>query len=308
MPPKPPKPIKPFHPVKPLRPLNPAKPLKPLKPVRPAKPLKPVRPAKPLKPEPLKPVRPAKPLKPAKPAKPLKPVRPAKPLKPVRPLKPQVGTPLAELARETRRILRLKEEISTRFWDLGQSLLRVHDRVLYTHDGFVSFEQYLSRGVSISKTTAYRLMDLSRNFSRALARKHGQTKLVASIELAKVTPEKDRPIDVLAYQIEVRGIDGKMQLKPFIEVSGQEIKRAAARIRRRLRKKQQLASAPAIFLQPTWQKEALRSLRAIAPRADFKISTGKGADPELTLTLSGLPRSRLREALERLAMSVPESP
>ena len=222
------------------------------------------------------------------------------------PLKPQVGSPSAELARETRQILKLKEDIAVSFWDLGQRLLRVRDRVLYTHDGFVSFEQYLSKGVSIPRTTAYRVMDLARNFSRVLARKHGQSKLVASIELSKATPEQDRPIDVLAYQIEVRGPDGKMQFKPFKDVTGQEIKLAAARIKRRLSKKPQVGSPPAISAQFAWQAEARRALRAIAPRAEFKIVTGKGRDPKIKLTLSKVPRSRLREALERLARALPE--
>jgi len=301
------RPLKPVKPPRPLKPVKPTRPLKPAKPTRPLKPVKPTRPLKPVKPTRPHPVKPPRPLKPAKPTKPLKPAKPLKPIKPFGPLKPQVGSPSAELARETRQILKLKEDIATSFWDLGQCLMTVHDRVLYTHEGFASFEQYLARGVSIPRTTAYRLMDLRRNFSRALARKHGQTKLIASIEFAKATPEQDRPIDVLAYQIEARGPDGKMQFKPFNDASGGEIKLAAARIRRRNSKKPKPVSEPGIFARPAWQTEALRSLRAIAPQAEFKISTGKGSDPKITLTLSNLPRSRLREALERLARAIPES-
>ncbi|MBN2498249.1 MAG: hypothetical protein JXR96_26900 [Deltaproteobacteria bacterium] len=273
---------------------KPSKPLKPLKTPKPLKPLKPLKPTKPLTPR--------KPLEPQKPQTPLKPQKPLEPQKPLKPREPRS----TELARETAKILALKEEIGIRFWDLGQCLLRVHDDVLYTQDGLESFEQYLEERVSMSRTSAYRLMDLARNFSRSLARKHGQAKLLAAIELAKATPEQDQPIDVLAYQIEVRGADGKMRPKPFEKASGQEIKRAAQRIRRRQSTKPQRVSQPSISVQLSWQTQALRALRAVAPRAMLEIRSGRGADPELSLTISGLPRSRLREALARLVRCVPE--
>ncbi|MBN2497315.1 MAG: hypothetical protein JXR96_22165 [Deltaproteobacteria bacterium] len=252
------------------------------------------------------PTKPTKPLKPIKPLKPLKTAQPLKPLMPLKPLKPQAAPQKTELALETEKILRLKEEIGTRFWDLGQCLVQVHDRELYTQGGFESFEQYLGKkGVSISRPTAYRFMDLARSFSREMARRHGQAKLLAAIELARATPEQDRPVDVLAYQVETRGSDGNLQLKPFEDASGEEIKRQAQRIRRRQRP--QRVSQPTISVKPAWQTEALRALRAIAPQAGIEIRTGKGADPDLTVTLSGLPRSKLREAFARLTRIVPES-
>ena len=76
------------------------------------------------------------------------------------------------------------------------------------------------KGVRIAKSTAYRLMDLARNFSRFFARKHGQSKLLA---------------------------------------------------------------------------------------AKLSIQTGKGKDPKLTLSLSNIPQSKLRQALERIAQALPKS-
>lgn len=246
---------------------------------------------------------------PPKPPKPFKPImvpRPLRPQKTPKPLKPQFGNQASELARETAKILRLKEEIGIRFWDLGQSLVRVHDRALYAQAGFESFEQYLGRkGVSIARTTAYRFMDLARNFTRNMARKHSQAKLLASIKLAKATPEQDRPIDVLAYQIEVRNADGKTQFKPFKDATGHEIKLAAQRINRRQANKPHLVPKPNLYPIPTWQKEAQRSLHAIAPKAALKIHTSHGTNPKVTLTLSDLPQSKLRQALLRLAQVVP---
>ncbi|MBN2496740.1 MAG: hypothetical protein JXR96_19270 [Deltaproteobacteria bacterium] len=259
----------------------------------------------------LKPLRTTKPIKPLKPLKPkpikATPLKPAKPLKPATPLQPK-SDPEPDLARETTKILRLKEEIGERFWDLGQCLLRVHDRALYTQAGFESFEQYLGKkGVDIGKSTAYRLMDLAKNFSRELARKHGQSKLMAAIELAASTPEEDRPIDVLAYQVETRK-DGKTVIKPFKDATVREIKGAAQRQRIQIQRVQQKPRPlPGSQPKPAWQAEALRSLRAIAPEAKLSVKTGKGTDPEMAIELAGIPRSRLREALARLARAVPEA-
>ncbi|MBN2493645.1 MAG: hypothetical protein JXR96_03550 [Deltaproteobacteria bacterium] len=246
---------------------------------------------------------PQKPLKPLRPTKPLKPLKPIKatprPLKPAKPLQPTT-----ELAKETAKILRLKEEIGERFWELGQCLIRVHDGALYTQEDFKSFEEYIGKkGVDIGRSTAYRLMDLARNFSRATARKHGQSKLMAAIELAVATPEEDRPVDVLAYQVETRK-DGKTVVKPFKDATVREIKGAAQRIQIQ-RVKQQPHPFPGTQAKPAWQAEALRSLRAIAPEAKLSVETGKGADPEMAIEIAGIPRSRLREALARLARAVP---
>ena len=122
---------------------------------------------------------------------------------------------------------------------------------------------------------------------------------------AKATPEDDRPIDVLAYQIEIRNKDGKTTFKPFKDATSREIKNAAQRIKRQHAKKPQLVPKPQQDPKPTWQAKALRALRAIAPKASLSIQIGKGTDPKLNLTLSGLPLSRLRSALTRLAQIVP---
>ncbi|MBW2700215.1 MAG: hypothetical protein JRF33_05300 [Deltaproteobacteria bacterium] len=254
------------------------------------------------------PPKPPKPLRPIKPIKVPRPPRPLRPQKTPKPLKPQFGNQASELARETAKILRLKEEIGIRFWDLGQCLLRVHDRAIYAQAGFESFDQYLGRkGVSISRATAYRFMELARHFTRSMARKHSQAKLLASIKLAKATPEQDRPIDVLAYQIEVRDAKGKTQFKPFKDATGHEIKLAAQRINRRKANKPNWVTKPNLYPIPTWQKEAQRSLHAIAPKAALEIHTSHGTNPKVTLSLSDLPQSKLRQALIRLAQVVPKA-
>ncbi len=242
---------------------------------------------------------------PFKPFKPVTPLKPAKPTKPVTPLKPQPMKPITALDRETQKILQLKEEIAQRFWELGQCLIRVHDQQLYS-PGFSSFDRYLGRkGVHLNRSTAYRLMDVARNFSRFIARKHGQTKLLAAIELAKATPEKDKPVDVLAYQIEVRE-SGQVSNKTFAKASSREIKLAANRIKRRNQAPKPLGE-PRPFPKPAWQADALRALRKVAPKAKMELTSGPGKNPALKLTLSGIPRSKLRAALTSFASVVPEA-
>ncbi|MBW2704284.1 MAG: hypothetical protein JRF33_25985 [Deltaproteobacteria bacterium] len=235
------------------------------------------------------------------PLKPLKPLKPLMPFKPTKPGKPLPMKPLTEIEKETKKILQLKEEIGQNFWELGQCLLRVSDRQTYKQAGFKTFDRYLGRlGVNINRSTAYRLMDVARNFSRFIARKHDQSKLIAAIELTKATPQDDQPIDVLAYQIEIRDKAGKTTSTPFEKASVREIKLAANRIRRRNKPKP-------LLHKPAWHNAAKRALRKVSPRAKIEITTGPGTDPKIKLTLSGIPQSKLREALKNFAEFLPEA-
>ena len=128
-------------------------------------------------------------------------------------------------------------------WDLGTSLCRVHDKKLYQISGY-NFDEYLAKEVKIGRSTAYRLMELARNFSRETAIKFGQTKLLGAIAYAKATPEQDRPVDVTRYEIEVKTPSGKKATKSFKNATSREIKRAADLLRRRLKPKEPAASFP----------------------------------------------------------------
>ena len=62
-----------------------------------------------------------------------------------------------------------------------------------------------------------------------------------------------------------------------------------------------------LYPKPAWHAEALRAIRAIAPKAKLEIQVSKGKDPEIKLSLSGVPRSKIRSALSRLSERIPET-
>jgi hypothetical protein len=222
-----------------------------------------------------------------------------------------------ELAQETRKILRLKTEIARNFWDLGNSLSIVNNKKLYLAAGHDSFEKYLQKEVKIGRSTAYRLMELSRNFSRETASQFSQEKLLGAIAYAKATPEEDRPIDVTRYEFEVRTPSGKKTKKTFEKVSSKELKRAAANLRRR---KKPVAPIPTPSIsgltsgkQPrlkvaAFLTKARQVLKDLSPRPKVSLTAVKpGADPLVELRLSNLHASSIPEALGLLTAAAWEA-
>jgi hypothetical protein len=235
---------------------------------------------------------------------------------PVRTISPSTAG-RQELQRETRKILQLKTAIARNFWDLGNSLSKVNTRKLYLSAGHASFEEYLRKEAKIGRSTAYNLMELSRNFSRETASQFSQEKLLGAIAYAKATPEEDRPIDVTRYEFEVRTPSGRKTKKTFAKVSSKELKRAAASLRRR---KKPVAPIPIPSIagllsgkQPKLKVAAFLSkakemLKEISPRPTVSLTTIKtGTDPMVELRLSGIRASRLLEALGLLAAAAGEA-
>ena len=60
---------------------------------------------------------------------------------------------------------------------------------------------------------------------------------------------------------------------------------------------------PRPFPKAAWQADALRK---VTPKAKMELTHGPGKNPALKLTLSGIPRSKLRAALTSFASVVPE--
>ncbi len=219
--------------------------------------------------------------------------------------------PPSELERETKKIFHLKTEIARNFWDLGKCLAKVNDKKLY-RSGYWTFEEYLRKKVKISKSFAYRLIEMSKKFTKATALRHGQEKLMGMIEYAKATPEDDRPIDVARYEIEVRSPSGKITTKPFKDTTANELKLAASRLRRREKRS---PSSATMQISPGAAKKtrermsrflsnANQLLRKMQPRPRLEMSVvEQGADPSVSLKLSNLALSRLAEVFGLLAQA-----
>lgn len=210
-----------------------------------------------------------------------------------------------ELAKETAKIIRLKNEVAKNFWELGKSLDNVKENQLHTEAGCASFEDYLKKEVKIGRSTAYRLIELARNFSKETAAAFGQEKLLGAIAYAKATPEQDRPLDVTSYEIEVRSPKGTVTIKPFNQATSNDIKKAAARLKRR--KRISIERVAVTVREPQvkiglFRTQARSLIERLHPDARIEFrATGLGADPLVSLQLEGLPVSRLQAALGALA-------
>ncbi|MBN2498986.1 MAG: DUF3102 domain-containing protein [Deltaproteobacteria bacterium] len=241
-----------------------------------------------------------------------RPVKPrttiAKPAPVKAPAKPEKLPDRAALDRHTQKILQLKKQIARGFWEIGRSLVEIDDQKLYRTAGYQSFSAYLREEVAFSRSTAYELMKIARNFSEQTALQYGQEKLLGAIALAKATPEDERPVDVTRYDVEVREPDGTLQLKPFSEASSNEIRTAADRIRRRQQiRRVSPQKLPTIAPSPTsrvaaFLANARRSLAKLSPRPEIALElTGQGTDPRCALEIRGLALSLLADVLSRLA-------
>jgi len=224
-----------------------------------------------------------------------------------------------ELDRETKKILRLKEELAKNFWDLGHSLCRVHDRKLYRAKGHHSFEDYLQAKVKISRSNAYQLMALAKNFSRETAIRYGKAKLLCAIDYARATPEPDLPLDVTRYTIPAKNRAGKKVEKTFKQASVRELKRAAALLRKNPKPQPpippQLPSLagllsgkrPKLRIAPFLSK-AREKLKQVSPRPTLSVTTTKkGQDPLVDLRLSRVQASDIMQVLSLLTAAACEA-
>ena len=225
-----------------------------------------------------------------------------------------------QLDRETKKILQLKGAVASNFWDLGSALCRVHDRKLYRAKGHHSFEDYLQAEVKISRSNAYQLMSLAKNFSRETAIHYGRKKLLCAIDYAKATPEPDLPLDVTRYTIPARNRAGKKVEKTFKQASVRDLKRATANLRRKEKSQSPfpplqlpsiesvLSGKPPEFQIDPFLTRAKAKLKDISPRPTVSVTiTKKGKDPQFDLKLSGVRASTFMQAFGLLTAAACEA-
>ena len=112
------------------------------------------------------------------------------------------------LARVTAEIGRLKGLVGKGLYELGRLLDRVQQDELWREGGYVSFDGYVAEAVDLSRASAYRFMRIARHFNAEIANRYGAAKLEAAIRYLEVTPAEERPGDLMAAQIRVRGERG----------------------------------------------------------------------------------------------------
>jgi hypothetical protein len=104
----------------------------------------------------------------------------------------------------------------------------MRDDELWRAGGFSSFDDYAERGIDVSRTTAYKLMRVAREFNAAIAERYGVEKLDLGLRYLDGTPADERPGDLLASQIRLRDERGRWVTVPFHRAKTREIRDAIA--------------------------------------------------------------------------------
>ena len=99
---------------------------------------------------------------------------------------------------------------------------------MWRSDEFASFDDYLERAVSISRSTAYRFMRVAQHFNAEIARRYGVEKLEAAIRYLQATPTEERPGDLLAAEIRLRDESGRFTTLSLHEATAAQIREATA--------------------------------------------------------------------------------
>jgi len=195
----------------------------------------------------------------------------------------------------TREILERKARAAKTLYEIGARLNRIANERLYEADGFEHFGDYLEAELDISPRTARRFMRIARHFNAQIAARYGSGKLDAALQYMSVTPQDERPGDILSATIRLRDEEGQFTTTVLHDASESEIRSATAllldareaskRIPQKLRRRTD-ALAKALPSAPTGMG-----------RGD-RVRLGRGKDGRLAATFSAIPLDELDDFLE----------
>lgn len=93
----------------------------------------------------------------------------------------------AKLEESVARINQLRTDLAGNSYDLGQELRKIHEEELWKARGHESFKEFIEKDLEISRSMAYRLIDVTKQFDRATFESVGSRKLalIAGIQDAE---------------------------------------------------------------------------------------------------------------------------
>ena len=130
------------------------------------------------------------------------------------------------LEQATAEIARLKGLVGKGLYEIGRLLDRVQREELWREGDYAGFDEYVAEAVDISRTSAYQFMRIARHFNAEIAKRYGAAKLEAAVRYLEVTPADERPGDLMAAQIQVRGERGRYRQLSLHEATAKQIREA----------------------------------------------------------------------------------
>jgi hypothetical protein len=203
----------------------------------------------------------------------------------------------ATLDRLTSEIVELKGAAGKNLYDMGTRLARVREEELWRAGGHASFEEYLERAVDISRSTAYKLVRVAREFNRMIAERYGVEKLDLGLRYLDHTPAEERPGDLLAADIRVRDERGRWHSVPFHVAKVPQLRAAIALLQNQREQRRRV---------PVDLDRRARRLAKALPSAPVGLSTGnrvrlrRAPDGRIAATFSAVPLDELEAFIAAL--------
>lgn len=168
-----------------------------------------------------------------------------------------------------------------RIWSIGNAMLEVRRDELWRQRDCKSFHDWLRRYCDMSRSAAYRAMQIAEQFSGEQAALYGTDKLNAASHYLGATKQQEAPGALSALQLRVRGEGGTWDTVPFAEASPETIRAAAREVsetqsRRQVPKALRERMAQLSVALPTVTKKASKSrVRVARHRSGRLVATFK---------------------------------
>lgn len=109
---------------------------------------------------------------------------------------------------------------------LGGLLREVDDGELWRAGGHANFSAWLEDEAGVARGTAYRAMNVSLHFSEEIAVRYGLDKLYLGLRYMEITRKVERPGDLIAADLRLRGRRGHFVSVPFHEATVRQVQDA----------------------------------------------------------------------------------
>ena len=184
-----------------------------------------------------------------------------------------------ELRRLTGEIHEWAGRAGRAIYEMGRRLSAIRDAELYREDGHATMAAYVDAELPFSRRHARRLMRVAGHFSAAIAARYGVEKLDRALRVMEATPEEERPGDILAADLRIRGPRGRFITVPLHEASNTQIREALTLLREARKSGRKVAVPKRVRSRATALARALPPPPAAAGASCFRRRFGRSPAP-----------------------------
>ncbi len=184
-------------------------------------------------------------------------------------------------------------------YEVGRRLLRIRDQRLFEGDGYATFGVFADEALPFSRRQANRLIRIAGHFNAAIAARYGIEKLDLMLRWMEATPEEERPGDLLASDIRVRGGKGRFASVALHVATATQIREAIALLRESKEGARRVRLPVAVRKRARSLSDALPPAPSGLGRGD-RVSLRQGKDGVIGVTFRDIPVTSLEDFIEAL--------